>query len=224
MVAPDPSALATGDKLPRFIYIAGCDGTGKTTQSRLLLEQLHARGVKASRLWLRFPFFFSLPLLAYARLRGYSWHEVSGGARHGYWDFRRSWLMRSVFPWVLLLDAALASLLFVYIPLWLGNTIVCERFTLDMLVDLAVASKDCSIYDKLIGRMYLRLIPAKTNLFILNLDAGVIRQRRKNLKFDRKLDERVAAFRQILPFCKCVQIPCEYSIEYVNKIIRKVID
>ena len=74
--------------MPRFIYITGCDGTGKTTQTRLLLEQFRLQGVKAKQVWIRFPFLLSLPLQAYARWRGLSWNEQSNGGRHGYWCFR----------------------------------------------------------------------------------------------------------------------------------------
>ena len=101
--------VVKGTAARRFIYITGCDGTGKSTQARLLLAQLKASGIKARHLWLRYPFFLSLPLLAYARLRGYSWREKTGDMEYSYWDFHRSWLMRTIFPWALLLDAALAT-------------------------------------------------------------------------------------------------------------------
>src|SRR5690606_9788348 len=112
----------------RFIYITGCDGTGKTTQANLLLKHLEAAGGRPRHLWLRFPFFLTLPLLVYARLRGFSWYEEHDGVRQGYWNFRRSWVLRTLFPWVLLVDATLAAVVKVHLPLWMGRTIVCERF------------------------------------------------------------------------------------------------
>lgn len=197
MVAAASEPVKILRNLPRFIYITGCDGTGKTTQARLLLAQLQSAGVKTRHVWLRFPFFFSLPLMAYARLRSYSWVEVSDGVRHGYWDFRRSWLMKNVFPWVLLVDAALAGLWKIYIPLWMGRTVVCERFVLDMLVDLAVAFKDQYFYSGVPGILFFRLLPASAKIVLLDLDPATIMKRRADLVADRLLDERREAFRKL---------------------------
>jgi hypothetical protein len=177
-----------------FIYITGADGTGKSTHAQLLCEHLQREGIRCINLWLRFPFFFSLPVLAYARLRGYSWHEVTEGVDHGYWDFRRSWLMRQVFPVALLMDASLASLFRVYLPLWWGMTIVCERYILDMLIDLNVALDDPAFHLHRPGILFLRLLPPQAKIVVLNLDAPTVRQRRPDLRFDKRLEARLAAY------------------------------
>jgi hypothetical protein len=103
-------------KRGRFFYITGCDGTGKTTQADLLLSQLKSRGIKARKVWLRYPFYFSIPFLAYSRLRGFSWYEEIDGYRHGYWDFRGSWMMVHVFPWFLFLDSLISAMFYIYLP------------------------------------------------------------------------------------------------------------
>jgi thymidylate kinase len=182
---------------PRFVYITGCDGTGKTTQARLLLEQLQQQGVKVRHVWLRFPFLFSAPLLAFARWRGYSWSEVHGQVRHGYWDFHRSRLMRSVFPWILWVDAAIATLWKVCLPLRFGYTIVCERFVLDMLVDLSAGLRDAQFGLKLPGRLFFRLLPFDARVVCLDLDTQSICQRRRDLESDRALEMRLAIFRSL---------------------------
>lgn len=200
----------------KFIYITGADGTGKTTQARLLLEQLRLLGVNARPVWLRFPFFFSLPLLAYARLRGLSWYEEAGGARHGYWDFRRSWLMKNIFPWALLLDAALAALWKVYLPLWAGRTIVCERFVLDTLVDLAVAVRDHQFYARLPGKLFIRLLPPGARVLLLDLDPLTIQKRRSDLASDRRLADRLAAFRALGAGCRLPLLSSQSPVQEVN--------
>jgi thymidylate kinase len=197
MVANHPESVAYSATRPRFIYISGCDGTGKSTQARLLLARLEALGRQPRHLWLRFPFLLSLPLLAYARWHGYSWHEQTGTARHGYWDFRHSWPLRALLPWVLLFDAMLAALRKVYLPLWLGRTIVCERFALDILVDLSVALDDAGLHRRLPGRLFLHLIPRGAALIVLDLDAETIRARRADLRADRRLEARLDVFRRL---------------------------
>jgi thymidylate kinase len=215
--------VATDQPAPRFIYITGCDGTGKTTQSRLLIEQLQRQGIKVRHVWLRFPFLFSAPLLAFARWRGYSWSEVHGQVRHGYWDFRRSWLMRTVFPWILWLDAAIAAIWKIHIPLWFGDTIVCERFVLDMLVDLAVAYEEPLFFSRLPGKWYMNLLPGRTHVVILDLDAETIRLRRLDLMSDHQLDRRLQTFMQL---CQVGQLPVLSSrtdIQVLNQSIRKLL-
>jgi hypothetical protein len=208
---------------PRFIYVTGADGTGKSTQARLLIDHLRSRGIQCRHLWLRFPFFFSLPLLLYARWRGYSWYEVDGGVRHGYWDFRNSWGLRVFLPWVLFVDAALAALRRVYIPLWLGSTLVCERFVWDMLVDLAVAFDDGDIHSRLPGRLYMHLLPRDTVVILLDLDAGTIRGRRADLQADRRLEARLQAFRSMAFIYSIPVLSSRISIEEVNQSIEKMI-
>jgi hypothetical protein len=187
----------SSSSLPRFFYITGCDGTGKTTQADLLYGHLQTLGLRPRRVWLRFPFLFSIPLLAYARWRGLSWHETVDGARHGYWDFRGSRLLKTLLPWTLLVDAALAALIRVYPPLWRGGTLVCERFVLDMLVDLAVAFDDAELPCRWPGRLYPSLLPNRSATVVLNLDAQTIRERRADLQSDHLLETRLKLFRRL---------------------------
>ncbi len=207
----------------RFIYITGCDGTGKSTQVKLLMAHLEAQGRRPLHLWLRFPFLVSLPLLAYARWRGYSWSEETDGVRHGYWDFSRSRLLRQALPWTLLVDAALAALRKVYLPLWRGRTIVCERFVWDMLADLATALGDPRVHRRLPGRLYAGLIPAGTTVVMLDLDAATIRARRPDLRWDKRLETRLAAFRAMIdPQTGCV-LSSRQPVGIVQQRIRQMI-
>lgn len=204
---------------PRFIYITGCDGTGKTTQAKLMMQHLAERGVQARHLWLRFPFTLSLPLLAYARWRGYSWYEENSGVRHGYWNFRRSWILRVLLPWVMLFDAMLAALHKIYIPLWLGKTIVCERFVLDMLVDLSVGLEE-PLWMRFPGKLFLHLLPRVTQIVVLDLDASTIRNRRYNLALDRNLEPRLAYFRALASDCELPIVvndqPIPQTLQYIR--------
>ena len=222
MVKPDPVALDLQD-IPRFIYLAGCDGTGKTAQAGLLLNHLRANGIAARRLWLRFPFCLSLPLLVYARLRGLSFSEETNGARYGYWNFERSRLLRLVFPWMLLADAFLAGLWKVTFPLWIGRTIICERFVLDMLVDLSLAFKDPACHQKIPGLLFLRLLPREAATIVLDLDVETIQARRPDLVSDLRLEARLASYRKLASGLLIPLLSSAPPIETVHQAIMAAI-
>lgn len=215
---PEPSLDSTKNPA-RFIYVTGCDGTGKTTQATLLFEKLKSKGIKVRLVWLRFPFFLSLPLLAYARWRGLSWYEQSGTARFGYWDFSHSRFLQTVLPWTLWFDAFWAGLINIQLPLWRGETVICERFTLDMLVDLNVAFNKKDVHKRLPGRFFLRLIPRDALIFILDLDADTIRRRRENLQADRRLEERLEAYRILSKDLSLRQFTSTVPINDLNNLI-----
>ena len=222
MVAPRTNPVVYRRGAGRLIYIAGCDGTGKSTQAALLLAALAQEGVRARHVWLRFPFLLSLPLLAYARSRGLSWHEEANGVRHGYWNFSSSPLLLALLPWTLLLDAALAAIGKIYLPLALGSTVVCERFALDMLADLAVAFDDAAFQRGLPGRLFRRLIPPGATIAVLDLDVETARSRRSDLLQDRRLEARLAAFRQIASDFRIATLSSKQSVEDVQQQIREL--
>lgn len=221
MVKVHSNDLLSGQR-GRFIYITGCDGTGKSTQAERMINRLQAKGDEVCHLWLRFPFFLSVPFLMYARWRGLSWYEVTDGVRHGYWDFKQSWLMSQVFPWVFWLDTAVATWFNVYYPLWRGKTIVCERFVLDMLVDLSLGCSQ-DLFTKPVGQAFRRLLPSEATVLLLDLDVETACQRRPALQYDWRLTDRLAAFRTM---AHQLEIPLvstqDGAIEVSQKLYAKV--
>lgn len=192
------NAAGTGTQSwPQCIHLAGVDGTGKSTQARALMALLEAEGTPARQVWLRFPRFLTIPLLIYARLRGYSRREVVNGHEHGYWHFESSWLMSKVFPWVLLLDTALLALIKVYVPLGLGSVVVCDRFVVDTLADLMAGLDDVCFDEGLPGRLFLALLPRHSQVVVLDLDTETARRRSPELEGDRSHSKRRGVYLEI---------------------------
>jgi len=183
--------------LPHFIYICGCDGTGKTTLAQLTTAEFKKEGIHPIRLWLRFPFFFSIPFLVYARKQKYSKIEVFGNVSYGYWEFQHSFVLREIFPWFYFLDAFFAAVLKVFLPLLFGKTIVCERFVLDMLIDVCVSQGDFSFAHHPPGIFFSKLLPRNTYIKMIDLDYETILQRRPTLAHDHSLSQRLAYYRQL---------------------------
>src|SRR5664280_84573 len=183
------------NRKPMFICIMGIDGVGKTTHVNLIIEHLRGKGIKCQYKWLRFHHCFSLPLLAFCRVAGYTRVSTLGGIQKcSYHEFYRSEFISSVYPWVLFFDMFLFTSIKVYVPMILGKTIVCDRFVYDTMVDLAVATKNYDIYRKYIGRLFLKLIPKNSKFIMLTLDKPTIFLRRCELKDDLTFDERYALY------------------------------
>jgi glycosyltransferase involved in cell wall biosynthesis len=89
----------------RVVYLCGNDGTGKTTQARLLVAALEVRGIPARYVWLRFPQLFSIPVLALSRALGVTRYETVSGKRTGRWEFHRARWLALVLLWTQVVDA-----------------------------------------------------------------------------------------------------------------------
>ena len=176
--------------LPRFIYLAGPDGTGKTTLATAIVRRLQERGVRCRYVWFRWPHFLSLPLLAYCRLRGLTRYRVVGGVRYGGWEFHRSRLVSALFPWLWLADTSLAALTKVYFHRWREFTIVCDRFVYDALVDLMLAVDDERLFARAVGRMFLRLVPKDGVAVVLDAPEATLQQRKADLTHDLRIGRR----------------------------------
>jgi thymidylate kinase len=177
--------MGTVEWPPRCIHLAGADGSGKTTQARAVIGWLAQHGRTSQYVWLRFPRLLCTPFLVYARLRGYSYQETVEGERYGYWDFGRSWAMRRLFPWALLVDTLLMALIRIYWPLLRGETVVCDRFVADVLVDLMLGIGDPCLDQRLPGRLFVGLLPRGSRTVVIDLDTALAIARTPALRADR---------------------------------------
>lgn len=189
-----PQALRS---VPQLVTLSGMDGSGKTIHARMLVKELRRRGIPALYRRIRFPFLLSLPLLIYARLRGFSYTLWAGKTAVGYQGFNESRVLRGLYPWTLYLDLLLATLFCVKLPMGLGCTVVCDRFVLDTMVDLAVALDRRSMLQTEWGRRYSSLTPSGTKAFLLVSGSQVIKERRPELFIDPNFQIRSDLYQQL---------------------------
>lgn len=176
------------EKKPSLLCIIGVDGVGKTTHAHKLLNLLRNKNITCKYTWFRFFHFFSLPLLAVCRLTGLTVYEGEGTKRVGKHEFYKSKIVSFIYPWILFIDILPMYFIKIYIPLkFLGYTIISDRFIYDTLVDLMIDTNDFKLYNKLIGKLFLRLIPQDTQTILIDLDESIIRNRRTDLLHDKSL-------------------------------------
>jgi thymidylate kinase len=209
---------------PIFICITGIDGVGKTTHADLILEHLRKKGIKCKYKWLRFHHLFSLPLLAFCRVTGYTRLSTLGYSQKcSYHEFYKSRFISAIYPWILFFDTFLFTIVKVYIPMFFGTSIVCDRFVYDTLIDVAVVTKDHKIYKEPVGKLFLKLIPKNGKFIMLDLDKSIIFSRRPELKDDLTFDERYKLYKIFAHIFKIHIIYNKSTIIEINDSIINII-
>ena len=181
----------------RLICILGPDGSGKTTLASGLVRRFEENDVRASLTWFRFQHFFVLPILALCRVIGLTRYVHADGCRFGVWRFYRSRLLRKATPIAMLVDAWLFSTIRVRLRLMLGETLVCDRYVHDTLVDLMLGTREPEMDRSLVGRCFLRLVPRNAEVFVVDAPPETIIERRPVMALDPTLEERGRSYQAL---------------------------
>jgi len=180
-------------KAPKAIIFFGPDGSGKTTQTDLLIQRLRKDGVSTRRLWLR-----SLHTLAFV---------ISKIAMHvlgleSVYDFRSKYShIRSFRPlWYAIEFISILPLVLFrfYIPLARRQTVVAERYVIDWVVSLSYASSNESLLDSILAKAVLRFMPKDSLLIYIDADYDTIYSRGRRddssefIEFQRRFYAKIA--------------------------------
>lgn len=206
----------------KLICIIGPDGTGKTTQANHLVEYLQHQGVDCEYKWLRFHHFFSLPVLAVARMMGISRVEtLESGKKIGYHEFYRSKLISMIYPYVLFIDTLVFTTLKVTIPTRIfSKTIVCDRSVHDTLVDLTLSTKTSGLLNTSLSKRYATIIPRNCLIIALLSDENTLRGRREDIQYDKVLLQKLHWYQVICDMFNIPSIDASLPIETVEQLIR----
>jgi len=169
----------------RLICLIGTDGAGKTWYCKRLVKKLGAKYV-----WFRFNHFFSLPLLAYARIVG-----LSTGNTHNFW---KSPLFARLYVKTQVIDNKLAIFLRLR-----GDSIVCDRFIHDTIIDLHLSTR---IPLKRLIKTFRPLIPKNALVVLVSADIKTLKARRPD---DQFINQKVKLYEQL---AREMKLPTKFSI------------
>jgi len=176
-----------------IIYIAGSDGSGKTTILREIEDKIVSGGNKTRHIWLRSPKLTSKPLMAYCRLVGLTKYKIVDGIKYGKHEFYKSTFVSWLFPILQLLDFNIK---------WFmekrkikeNEILLFDRFSIDTLADLIVDTRRMTLHKSWIGKSFINAIPENTKIVILKVDENVIRERKKDTLYDELLQDKINVY------------------------------
>jgi thymidylate kinase len=154
----------------RAIIFFGPDGSGKTTQADILLQELTRKGIKCKRFWMR-----SLHTLAFL----ISKIAMNLLSLHNVYEFREKYAVRLRRLWYFIeLISILPLVIRFYILLYKGYVVIADRFIIDWIVSLAYVMRDESFINSRYAKLVLKFIPRNSLLIFLDADYDVIIRRR----------------------------------------------
>ena len=187
----------TGKAVPSLISIVGVDGSGKTTLSGWLAEELASRGLEPVLVWSRFRNYLSKPLLALTRLSGHNYYRTIEGIRFGFHDFERLIGYRELFALLQVIDVNIAAYARIHRMRGRSDAVICERGPWDTLVDVTVDTGLSWLPRSRLGSIYSLLMKRDARVLWISRKRDGILLTRPELVHDHKLQPRMAVYAEL---------------------------
>lgn len=173
------------------ICLIGIDGSGKTTHALRIVSDLQQSGAKSRYVWFGTPYFLSYPFMVICRVLGLTeTHHLQNGMTVSEHRYYLNKPVALIFPWIQFLDLSVFVFSRVYLAVFLGFTVVCDRFVYDILSELMADVNDDTLDRRIIGRLILGLKPRHASVFLLDVDEVTALRRRPDVPNLRYLTKR----------------------------------
>ena len=78
-----------------------------------------------------------------------------------------------------------------------SKTILADRYVYDTLVDIAISTRNPTIHQSAIGRLFLQLVPTQSTTVVLLTEPEILRERRADVEYDITLNSKVKQYRRL---------------------------
>ena len=200
--------------MTRIISFSGIDGCGKTTIIECVRHTLAMRGYKTTCIWLRYNHYLTKFMHAFCRLIGLTRYEKHNGIRIGYHEFYRSTIISNLSIILNFIDTFFVTFFLVYIPvLFTKRIIVCDRWVVDILIDLQIDTHRDLGPASFWGRLFLSLVPGNAQCFVIQRDDATIEIARPEHAYDKNYVFRRELFAQWSRQPWCIAVDNNGSVE-----------
>ncbi len=207
----------------KIITVSGIDGCGKTTVIENLKVDLSLKGLPVKYVWMRYNHYLTKPLLLLCRLLGLTWYEPED-PRVGYHEFYKSKVISWLFIFLTYVDTLLASVFCVYVPACVfGKVVICDRWVLDILVDLGVDTRRPVDLSSFWVRSFLALIPGGAKCFVIERDSSLVEKARSEHQLDKNYPRRFELFEKVSAFPIAIPVDNNSSIEKTVRLILNLL-
>lgn len=153
-----------------FIHFFGADGTGKTTQGRMLSKYMKKKGIKNKLVRIRSGRTLASILYEFFKKFDSNLVELGGDGRVIRINSLRTSFDKKIWCSIEFLSILPMLLRSVFIPMALGKIIIAERYMIDAVATIAYIINDPSWSEHFLAKLLLKFIP-RNSIFIL-LDAN----------------------------------------------------
>ena len=215
-----------------LICFIGIDGSGKTTQAKLLLDWLESRGIKSMYVWSRGEVLTIRRIFLFMgrRALGTSGREIASDKKaYGEYQSRKSKLMenslvRIVWSAMTYAEHLIQINLDIRRKMRDGWVVVCDRYLWDSSVDIATLnSKNPEWLSGWFNRFMWKFIPKPTITFFIDVPPEEAMKRKNDIPSVDYVRKRAEHYRYLAKYNSLTVINgCEDSAAIQNKIIYMV--
>ncbi len=170
-----------------FICFIGVDGSGKTTQAMKLEKKMKEQGIRVKYVWIGWaPTIFNPViklckrlLIRREKIDETDYEDFTAAKK----KFLKKHFLSGIWMCYVLLDYAVQIFIKVTIPLLLGNSVICDRYIYDLLVNLATryGTAPSKILRLARNKRLLSIFPKPTFVFFLDVPAKTAYARKDDI-------------------------------------------
>lgn len=184
-----------------LICFTGMDGTGKTTQAKFLVNSLEASGVRCRYVWNTYRPILTKPFLILGK--ALFLHGKNAFDDYSQYDNRKKKTLRKGFfakgyEYLSLIDYIAQCFWTIRLPRMFGQSIVCDRYLYDVVVNLAVELDHGNEKIDRLLKVLSTLIPKPDLVFLLDLAEEVAYKRKTDTPSVEHLKNRRRLYTSIV--------------------------
>ena len=210
---------------PKAICIVGGDGTGKTAHALRIIEELRSKGKKCCYVWFGQPYLLANPFMFICNRLGYTMnHRLPSGMICQEHQYYKNKALAFIWPWIQLIDLSVLVFIRVYLPVWQGTMVVCDRFVPDTLVEVMTDTDDPKLASKTAGKMFLALKPSFASIIRLDASSQTAFYRKNDVPDVSILRVKRCNYEVVSKQFNLRTVKTENSFEVVHRNIMKMVD